>query len=104
MDFYTALKHNGLGHMVPPKHKQRRTSYSLPPVYSPTPIQQAMRKDHVRYQQTVPPEFAYGHSYREAMQPMSRTEMKQLHTTASSVFSKAIRQLGEYEEKAHDRW
>ena len=100
-DFYTALRQNGLAHAIPKNTKQRTHVYSA---HRTTPLQQVMRKDHVRYQMTVPPEFAYGHSYREAIQPMSRSEAKALHTHANNVFSKAIRQLGEYERKAHDRW
>ncbi len=99
MDFYSALKQNGLGHMVPPAQKQRTHVYSA---HRSTPIQQTLLKDHQRYQQTVPPEFAYGNSYVEAMKPMTRTEYKALHNHASSVFDTAIKQLQSFSRS--ERW
>jgi hypothetical protein len=93
-DFYTALKQNGLGHMIPKHTKSRRYSQ---PSYShrPTRIQQTMQGDWEYYKATVPPEFR-GHSFIDAYKPMDRVEYKALHNHAHNVFDTAIKQLGQF--------
>jgi hypothetical protein len=107
-DLFEAFRKNGLAHAIP-KHARNHTSFSHSQSFSASqrhisPLQHAMLKDHARYQQTVPPEWRYGTSYQNAMQPMSQSEFKQLHTTASAVFDHAMHQLGEFEAKARNRW
>jgi hypothetical protein len=63
--------------------------------------QQSQVKEWQRYCQTVPPEFR-GHSFIEAYKPSSPMQLKQMHTTAMSVFDHAVAQLQAFERAG--RW
>jgi hypothetical protein len=98
LDYYTALRKAGLGQYVPNQFKQRRyPSMQSFPAHRTTTLQQAMLKDHERYCATVPPEWRYGTSYQNAMQPSGPVQLKQMHQHAMNVFDRAIGQLQSFE-------
>jgi hypothetical protein len=101
LDYFTALRKNGLGSYVPPAYKQRRSIprsnlREMNPRY-----QQSHVKDWQRYQQTVWPEYR-GHSFIEAQKPSSPMQLKAMHQHALSVFDRTVAQLQAFERAG--RW
>jgi hypothetical protein len=94
MDFYTALRRAGLGHLVPSHTKQR--SY-------PSRFYTSHKQRYVPQETTRQKQARYGvwEEFRgrtqDHIEPYSPARMKALHTHAMSVFDDAIAVL----EKAY---
>jgi hypothetical protein len=101
LDYYTALRKNGLGSYVPPSYKQRRSILrsnhrEMSPRYA-----QSQAKEWERYRQTVWPEYR-GNHFQEAMKPSSKSQLKAMHQNAMFVFERAVAQLQAFERAG--RW
>ncbi len=103
--YYQALRENGMGYMVPKSTKSRRySSSSYSPRQSSTAMQRSILEDHARYRATVPMEFAYGHSYKEAMQPMNRREFKAFSSATRDAFDEFFTCLDRLYFGSNSQW
>ena len=105
-DFYTALRQQGLSHLIPPAHKQRpsipRTiTYQRSSPSRVTSYEQKRAADWQAHCDAVWPEYR-GHSFIEAQKPMSKSQLKARHDYAMSVFDRALGQLQSFERAG--RW
>jgi len=99
MDFYQALRAQGMGHRIPTK---QRTSSHIQSHRAPSTLQKELIADWQRYCQTVAwPEYR-GNSYKDAQKPLGRAGMKHLHEFAMERFNNLEAQLREYHRR--DRW